>query len=120
MDDRERLRDAFAQLIAAGQGRALPMEALWAGQGQRQLPPAAAAAAITSPQMNQGETTLRMPQVPTPDPNLNFPTADAELYSAPAVEDARAKAKPPFPGADSVEVKPYDLPKKKKKAKKDG
>jgi len=110
------LRDAFAQLLAMGQSGAVPAEALWARQGLDQLTPTPPDSNITrSPPMaerNQNQNfTIPMPQIQSADPTLDFPTGTPP-------QDPRMKgASKPFPGAKEIEIKPYELPKKKKKQK---
>jgi hypothetical protein len=118
-DDNARLRDAFAQLLAVnGQGPVVsPIEALWAQQGQRQLPPPPGPPLDPSKDFTgQAGTSMPRPQAP---PGLNFPTAPAAPQSL--LGGPREAPKPPFPGAKSVETRPYPLPKsdKKKKSQKD-
>src|SRR5580765_744904 len=116
MNENASLRDAFAELLAInGQGVApLPIEALWAQQGRQQMP-------LSLPPMDrpkdftgQAGTPMPRPQAP---PGLDFPTAPAAPQSL--LGGPREAPKPPFPGAKSVEVKPYaPLPKSDRKPEK--
>ena len=116
-DDNARLRDAFAQLLAInGQGPApSPIEAMWAQQGKAQMPPPPGPPIDPSKDFT-GQAGTSMPRPPSP-PGLNFPTAPAAPGSL--LGGPREPSKPPFPGAKSVEVKPYGgLPKSDKKPEK--
>jgi hypothetical protein len=101
-DQQDRLRDAFAQLLAQGQDKAVPMEAVMAAQGRQQLPPPRPDPNLDRPQIYNDETvgtpTLR---APGPPDTHEFPTAQAN----PKISSEKPPA--PFPGAKSVEVKPY-------------
>ena len=125
----ERLRDAFAQLLAMGAKGAVPAEAVWQQQGLNQFPqtpPVPGQFLDRSPTAGNFEppgTVAPQRQFDLVDPTLDYPLAEAgaglehrEFHP----EDPRLKGAPaPFPGAKEIEVKPYDLPKKKKKKQKD-
>ena len=111
--DQERLRHAFAALLAMGQDRSLPPEALWAGQGRNQLPDARPP--LERPPAVGGDVqgfTTPMPGIQSVDPRLEFPTAPE-----PPSQFGRGK---PFKGkgivAETTE-RPWELPKKSKKNK---
>jgi hypothetical protein len=116
-DPQDRLRNAFAQMLLAGQGQASPLEALWAAQGRSQIPAPAQTARWDLPLGQPGDYAV-MPQRSMNPPGMSFPTApagaDSQLQSInpppsmPRVPDAPPRPAPPFPGAASVETKPYD------------
>ena len=116
-DNNARLRDAFAQLLAVnGQGPVVsPIEALWAQQGQQQMPSQPPGPPLDPSKDFTGQAGTSMPRPQAP-PGLNFPTAPAApgtLLGGPKPPQV------PFPGAKSVEVKPYGgLPKSDKKPEK--
>jgi hypothetical protein len=119
MDDNARLRDAFAQLLAAnGQGPTpSPIEALWAQQGNRQLSPfptndQRAMTPVDPAQDFTGQSTAPIMRAPPTDPTLNFPTAEASDSEGKRIP----KKEKPFGGKGEV-VGPYELPKAKKKGK---
>ena len=111
----ERLRDAFAQLLAMGAKGAVPAEAVWAAQGRSQFPqPATSAArrfpAADSDPANRGLVTP-MPEIQTIDPTLELPTAPLPKSSF---------GEKPFHGKGVVAEttdRPWELPKKKDKKK---
>jgi hypothetical protein len=126
----ERLRDAFAALLAQGSDQASPVEALWAKQMMQQMPQPQPDPTIVRPrEMGDSMTTdLPMRAVnPGPAADIAFPTAPAGAGSP----EARLRpALPPqtlldmFPGALSVERadpprgdKLPPSPKKKKKGR---
>jgi hypothetical protein len=123
-----RLRDAFAQLLAANQREAIPLEALMAAQGRQQLPPPSPPAGVTReplferkdtlitpldiqrPQGYSIDNTVRAPTrfIDNTDPNLRFPVqGDA---------DRPNPAEAPFGGKGLVvgEYKPSQKKDKKK------
>jgi hypothetical protein len=103
-DQQDRLRDAFAQLLALGQDKAAPIEAVWAEQGRNQLPGPPPNPNVERPQIYNDPTVgTPIQQAPVP-PSLDFPTATP-----------KGDPTPPFPGAKSVDVKPFGLPKKSTK-----
>jgi hypothetical protein len=124
----ERLRDAFAQLLAQGNGQALPMEAVMAAQARSQWPKPPPPAGVTYAQPFERKDTLITPldierpegysidntvRAPTrfvdnTDPNLRFPVQGEANRANPD--------EPPFGGKGLV-VGPYKLPKKKKSAR---
>lgn len=100
VDPRERLRDAFAQLLGQTQGYSLEPAQLWAGQAGKQglrVPPPAPMAQANSFEDNVG---VRVPTVPEV-PGLDFPTAKPGGVFA---ENEPKGAL--FPKAESVTVEP--------------
>jgi len=124
----ERLRDAFAQLLAANQREAVPMEAVMAAQARSQWPKPPPPAGVTRAPLFERKDTLVTPldiqrpegysidndvKAPTrfvdsADPNLRFPVQGE------ANRDNPAEA--PFGGKGLV-VGPYKPPEKKDKKK---
>ena len=124
--DAVRLRDAFAQLLAQGNDKAAPIEAVWALQGQNQLP--------RPPQVQQWDLPVGspndyapMPQQSMNPPGMSFPTAPmgpgSPLQSRkvpdemPKVPDEPPKPQQdpaPFHGKGSY-MGAYKLPEKKNK-----
>jgi hypothetical protein len=133
----ERLRDAFAQLLAMGQDRSAPVEALWAAQGQRQLPPTPSAPGMM---MDRSETAGNFEPPGTVTPQVQI-SPEAEQYARQAMPGLGRTDNPwsvadepgpaPFggkgliirPGDEEYALPPsknYALPKKEKKNKKKG
>jgi hypothetical protein len=109
-----RLRDAFAQLMAMGAGQALPAEAVWAAQGQQQLPPDTMPL-IRPREMGDSPTTdLPMRAIdPGPAAELAFPTAPADPRADQHFQPKGGKTdadQAPFHGKGS-----YVLPKEMRK-----
>jgi len=124
----ERLRDAFAQLLATNQREAVPMEAVMAAQGRSQWPKPPPPEGVTRAPLFERKDTLITPldiqrpqgysidndvKAPTrfvdsADPNLRFPVQGE------ANRDNPAEA--PFGGKGLV-VGPYKPPEKKDKKK---
>jgi hypothetical protein len=115
-EENERLRDAFAQLLAMGNDQAVPAEAVWAQQGPRQFPP-------PQPDLDVRRFPLPeeqgLPNVVTPQRQFN----DDERYLRFPMQGDQNRAnpaEPPFGGKGLVvgEYKPPD--KKDNKNKKKG
>jgi hypothetical protein len=127
-DPNERLRQAFAQILAQnGQGGAAPMDALMAAQMQQQMPMQPGVQKWDLP-MGQPGDFAAMPQQSMNPRGMNFPTApmgaESPLQSnqpppqMPKVPDEPPRAPAPFNGKGEV-VGAYELPKKKSKKGKD-
>ena len=109
--DRDRLRDAFAQLIARQRGQAVPMNALMQAQAMQQglmKPPGP-----LPPDLNNGAAP--MPQAVPQQPNLNFPTAPAGPGVG-TMNGPRPKPEKPFHGKGEYALPSSEKPKKGKKA----
>ena len=140
VSDRERLRDAFAQLLlaqgtagaqkylAGGSPEAVPMEAVWQAQARSQFPPSPSPAGVTRAPLFDRKDTLvtpldiQRPQGYSIDNDVKAPTrfvdsADPNLrfpVQGEANRDNPAEA--PFGGKGLV-VGPYKPPEKKDKKK---
>jgi hypothetical protein len=104
--ENERLRDAFAQLLAMNQREVVPAEAVWAAQGRQQLPQPQPDPTVERFSSQTPDITLPMRQF-TPDPSIR------------AAELMPKNSEPPFGGKGEVvgEYKPPEKKKNKKKGK---
>jgi len=119
-EDREMLAKLMAQ-IATGQHPQYTPENLWALQGPWQFPEPRRNPEIRDFAAEVGpggdRTPTRMMQE-TPTGPTKFPVAPAGPMSpGNAIETLNKQPEMPFPGAKKIDVKPYDLPPSKKKAR---
>jgi len=116
LEQQDRLRNAFAQLLAQGNNQAAPVEALWARQGLDQLAPSPPVPGkIMDRTQSPVDPSIVLPQrqFDLADPNAHFPTAE----QGPGDTRYRpAEREKPFKGKGEI-VGPYELPKSKKKGK---
>jgi len=135
----ERLRDAFAQLLAMGNNQAVPAEAVMAAQGRNQFPQPPPPAGVTRAPLFERKDTLITPldiqrpegygidntvRAPTrfvdnADPNLKFPTAgEPKAVTNEAPFGGKGKMMGPYKSPGEYELPQSDRLLKKKKPKK--
>ena len=119
--DKDRLRDAFAQLIARQRGQAVPMNALMQAQAMQQglkppPPPLGPGGADFT-----GKSATPMPQAVPPGPQMNFPTAPANPNMNRQFQaEAMPPKEKPFHGQGTYALPKQEKPPRQQSMKKKG